>query len=419
MRKLFEWLKNLFGFPTPPPPPAPAKVYGCTDPTALNYNPAATDNDGSCQYPPPPFVLPETFHGFNGARSMRSAFKANGKYWYEVDLGLWKSQGGPFQVFRNGGTVTMGSRFDLSKPGNAYANSVGTWPAIFSEERRKQIGTPPDLSEFVSSFELKLDAREPNNYHYNIKQAQALNGFKILYVANPFQDAAELRAVIQYFGASNIVAIVAGNELNSPKAVRYGIKPEDVTYWAATLRPVCQEFGLQLGVGLPPYEYVNNELNGIPLNRKLADDKRFAEHIKANKTLFDFVCFHPYGQLPPKDQFVPFSEYVLGVTMPDDYQFLKVQVQHFNAMFGLPLYADEHGLENPEYGHINSDLAYTWHLDRANELEQLAEEGYPLMGSCFQVLIGDVVAGVPQSLLYVEGDQFTLSRELQALRDTF
>jgi YD repeat-containing protein len=31
-----------------------APVYGCTDPGATNFNPAATINDGSCQYPPPP-----------------------------------------------------------------------------------------------------------------------------------------------------------------------------------------------------------------------------------------------------------------------------------------------------------------------------------------------------------------------------
>lgn len=29
-------------------------VYGCTDPAATNYNPSATNDDGSCQYPPPP-----------------------------------------------------------------------------------------------------------------------------------------------------------------------------------------------------------------------------------------------------------------------------------------------------------------------------------------------------------------------------
>jgi len=29
-------------------------VYGCTDPNALNYYAGATEDDGSCIYPPPP-----------------------------------------------------------------------------------------------------------------------------------------------------------------------------------------------------------------------------------------------------------------------------------------------------------------------------------------------------------------------------
>lgn len=45
--------EEQFSFPpktTPPPPP----VLGCMDPLATNYNPLATQNDGSCIYPPPP-----------------------------------------------------------------------------------------------------------------------------------------------------------------------------------------------------------------------------------------------------------------------------------------------------------------------------------------------------------------------------
>jgi hypothetical protein len=36
----------------PPPTPAPTLVYGCTDPGADNYDPAATSDDGSCAYTP-------------------------------------------------------------------------------------------------------------------------------------------------------------------------------------------------------------------------------------------------------------------------------------------------------------------------------------------------------------------------------
>jgi hypothetical protein len=32
----------------------PVVVHGCVDPTAENYNPEATKDDGSCTYPPPP-----------------------------------------------------------------------------------------------------------------------------------------------------------------------------------------------------------------------------------------------------------------------------------------------------------------------------------------------------------------------------
>lgn len=37
-------------------PTEPEDIYGCTDPAADNYNPDATANDGSCTYPPPPLV---------------------------------------------------------------------------------------------------------------------------------------------------------------------------------------------------------------------------------------------------------------------------------------------------------------------------------------------------------------------------
>ncbi len=37
-----------------PPPPPPPPVYGCIVMMALNYNPQATVDDGSCRMPPPP-----------------------------------------------------------------------------------------------------------------------------------------------------------------------------------------------------------------------------------------------------------------------------------------------------------------------------------------------------------------------------
>jgi len=43
---------------TPPPPPEP--VRGCTDPNALNYDPLATEDDGSCEFEPNNLVRPLT-----------------------------------------------------------------------------------------------------------------------------------------------------------------------------------------------------------------------------------------------------------------------------------------------------------------------------------------------------------------------
>ena len=41
--------------PAPPYPPLPAlPILGCNNPQATNYNPSATANDGSCQFPLPP-----------------------------------------------------------------------------------------------------------------------------------------------------------------------------------------------------------------------------------------------------------------------------------------------------------------------------------------------------------------------------
>lgn len=36
------------------PPPVVDPIHGCTDPSATNYNPAATVDDGTCEYGPPP-----------------------------------------------------------------------------------------------------------------------------------------------------------------------------------------------------------------------------------------------------------------------------------------------------------------------------------------------------------------------------
>ena len=46
-----SWSITTQSAPPPPPPPPPSPVPGCTNPSATNYNPSATVDDGSCVFP--------------------------------------------------------------------------------------------------------------------------------------------------------------------------------------------------------------------------------------------------------------------------------------------------------------------------------------------------------------------------------
>lgn len=58
----------------PPPPP----VLGCTDPEATNYNPLATEDDGSCEYPPPTPTTTNMWGSSNGFWGTTTATTING-----------------------------------------------------------------------------------------------------------------------------------------------------------------------------------------------------------------------------------------------------------------------------------------------------------------------------------------------------
>ena len=59
------------------PKPAPT-VNGCTDPTATNYNPNATVDDGSCTYAPDPLISSLVFIDANLTTCVNNAAAANG-----------------------------------------------------------------------------------------------------------------------------------------------------------------------------------------------------------------------------------------------------------------------------------------------------------------------------------------------------
>lgn len=82
-----------------PPPP----VYGCTDPTATNYNSSATVNDGSCTYlsPPGSFNLSSSAC-YNGGHYDLSWSSASNATSYDVFKHAWSS--GSWQYMGNTGS---------------------------------------------------------------------------------------------------------------------------------------------------------------------------------------------------------------------------------------------------------------------------------------------------------------------------
>jgi hypothetical protein len=400
-------------------------IYGCRDPEALNYNPSATHSDGSCTYPPPPKVrgctdpfainynsaaeeddgscilpdvaidytfyglqLPEFKVGFNGARAFLRRLKSGTEYWFENNEVMASIGMSVADLLRNGGTSTMGQRH--IGVGNGYAASVGQWPACFSQERRLQIGTPPDLSRYITDAELKADLQETDNQFDLFAAALEATATSAVLVVNPYMDAAEVDDLINFIGSSRIAVVVAGNELNSPKATELGIEPEDVVYWARTLKPIVAAHGLPLAVGVPPYEYRFRELNGESLNSKLQRDKRFFEHLaaaQAHEDLFDAICFHPYRQVPDRLETESREDYLVRfeASWGPDYDFVQVQLNHIrNAFPGLMYLPDEHGIEKPEFGHMGTKTSMFWVAERTLNLATMPD----VYGSCFQVLLG-------------------------------
>lgn len=78
----------------------PAVIYGCTDPTATNYNSNATQNDGSCTYPVADTVAPSTPTNFSLSLATSSSLRLT---WTAStdNVGVVK-----YEIYRNNGGAT-------------------------------------------------------------------------------------------------------------------------------------------------------------------------------------------------------------------------------------------------------------------------------------------------------------------------
>jgi hypothetical protein len=83
-------------------------IFGCTDSSASNYNRNATDNDGSCSYPPPPCVVQtvttEYGFGFAGYLLFGNGSRLTGGFITRTNDAYLNAGGQPFTTA--GGVVT-------------------------------------------------------------------------------------------------------------------------------------------------------------------------------------------------------------------------------------------------------------------------------------------------------------------------
>ena len=429
-----SWFCRVFPFlcksdpPQPPSPPPPTPdILGCTDAWSITYNPLATKDNGTCSYPDI-WMIPgdateraayffQDFHGFNCARAFNKKFKnKDGKYWFQDDNIIRGIVAAGVTVLRNGGTVVMGQRFSTST-GNAYQDSIGQWPVCFSEDRRNELVTPPDLSEFISMGELQQDRSEDVNFFHLYKAALESTFCKAVLVINPYQPVQEVSDLIAFIGPDNIAQLVLGNELNSPKAYRLGIRAEDVMFWADAIKPIADANNLPLVVGIPPYEWKYRENTGQPLNSKLLADKDFVLKLadyQVETNNFDGIAFHPYRQVPDRDPLETTEQYLHRLEDGWNYndgEILGAQIALIDQLFpGTILCPDEHGIEHPEYGHMGSPLSLFHYAIRMMELAIR----HNVSSSCYQLLMAEPTQeGGPQSFVYLDPltGEFRLSPE--------
>ena len=123
------------------------EVFGCTDSSATNYNPLATTDDGSCQYPPPPpttqtYTLTGTLSQF-GTSNTGPFSISNANYPTLIeDINI----GNPIKVNNLANVIAEVNRLEsritlsLGVVGSTYGDSFSFSMSIVSE----QIGLQPE-----------------------------------------------------------------------------------------------------------------------------------------------------------------------------------------------------------------------------------------------------------------------------------
>jgi hypothetical protein len=110
----------------------PVDIYGCTDPSAANYDPNATIDDGSClSYPA---IIPEGVIVINEIHYNPSSDQGNDDNYEflelyntsdaEVDLSFTLFTEGINHVFEYGTTISAGGYLVLAKDSSSYSSSI-------------------------------------------------------------------------------------------------------------------------------------------------------------------------------------------------------------------------------------------------------------------------------------------------------
>ncbi|MEO0404508.1 MAG: lamin tail domain-containing protein, partial [Bacteroidota bacterium] len=105
---------------------AAADIFGCTDPTALNYNPAATADDGSCVFSVPAIVINELHYNPCTAQGDDTTYEFLELYNNEgstVDLSGWSFSDGVEFTFPMGSSIAADEYIIVCVDATAYSGN--------------------------------------------------------------------------------------------------------------------------------------------------------------------------------------------------------------------------------------------------------------------------------------------------------